>query len=986
MWSRRRARYTESDQPAGGCQATCRFRSTSGLVCRDTANQARPCPRRPATRGDFHPESDLKRAQWLPDDHPTAFRVDVVVGYRPRRPRESDAGQRHRAASVVGRVGDLRLGVRSATSSASARRASAPAATVVGLGGLGRRRRRRLRLPEHATSVASGSVVAATSATSADRPARRRPEQASASRSIGIGARQRRLLERRHSAESDSVASATSASGASATSVASSSSRRRHRHRGHQPRRHRASGVTSATSGIRAASATSRPTGSGASATRPPSASGASQRARQPLLLEQQPRQARARRRTSATSASGASALGFRTRSLGRGGDLGVVGNNGGLSSRSRSDSATSGSGVSRPRSTASGSGRRRPSAASGPEPRDSASLAWVRRPRRRHRRPVPRRRPPRRLNAASGCLRRLALALGGLAPALASSGWGRGATPSCRGGSGRPSGLPSCAASGAAASGSAPSRAPRRRTARRPAGAADRAACTVASSSSAGCGRRGSRRDERAHRREGGRLEHGDQRSGRIRRAAATPSWPRRAGQPAACGNGTPAFGGSDDRRSARTTRPTSSAASTSPSHSVSSSSCFVTSAALSSAASSRVDSSRATSGSSDDGDDAAQVAQVEVLELALARPRRGRASRRRAAAGAGPRPSSAPPPRASPACPRPSAGRCPRAAAGARRPCPAGRARRPGAAPRGSRRARRVRCCLPGRSRFGFGRWGTSGGGVKCGRWWRRSPSPPRRVAAAADGRAPSPSPDARRRPDVVAATVGRAITTLATVAALAARTAAAAIVRSPGRALLDRRARSASLGSSSSRPARSAFSLGGTTDRMRMPSMSFSVSTRSWSPTDGTRRQDRPVEHAPRLAGAGGAPGPRPVGRRARQLDLDAGRHGAQLYWWVRARHWRESEPPVLGAERPHLLSVAMPIYALGDQVPADRRDGLRPSRRRDHRVGHDRSQSSVWPRAVLRGDDGEIRIGARTSIQDCTVLHTTPTTRRWSATSA
>ena len=39
------------------------------------------------------------------------------------------------------------------------------------------------------------------------------------------------------------------------------------------------------------------------------------------------------------------------------------------------------------------------------------------------------------------------------------------------------------------------------------------------------------------------------------------------------------------------------------------------------------------------------------------------------------------------------------------------------------------------------------------------------------------------------------------------------------------------------------------------------------------------------------------------------------------------------------------------------------------------------SSVWPTAVLRGDDGEIHVGARTSIQDGTVVHTTlewPTT--------
>ena len=35
----------------------------------------------------------------------------------------------------------------------------------------------------------------------------------------------------------------------------------------------------------------------------------------------------------------------------------------------------------------------------------------------------------------------------------------------------------------------------------------------------------------------------------------------------------------------------------------------------------------------------------------------------------------------------------------------------------------------------------------------------------------------------------------------------------------------------------------------------------------------------------------------------------------------------------------------------------------------------AEVSVWPQAVLRGDYGEIRVGARTSIQDGTVLHTT-----------
>ena len=35
----------------------------------------------------------------------------------------------------------------------------------------------------------------------------------------------------------------------------------------------------------------------------------------------------------------------------------------------------------------------------------------------------------------------------------------------------------------------------------------------------------------------------------------------------------------------------------------------------------------------------------------------------------------------------------------------------------------------------------------------------------------------------------------------------------------------------------------------------------------------------------------------------------------------------------------------------------------------------AESSVWPSAVLRGDEGYITVGARSSIQDCTVVHTT-----------
>lgn len=36
----------------------------------------------------------------------------------------------------------------------------------------------------------------------------------------------------------------------------------------------------------------------------------------------------------------------------------------------------------------------------------------------------------------------------------------------------------------------------------------------------------------------------------------------------------------------------------------------------------------------------------------------------------------------------------------------------------------------------------------------------------------------------------------------------------------------------------------------------------------------------------------------------------------------------------------------------------------------------AEASVWPSAVLRGDEGYIRIGSRSSVQDCSVLHTTP----------
>jgi len=68
--------------------------------------------------------------------------------------------------------------------------------------------------------------------------------------------------------------------------------------------------------------------------------------------------------------------------------------------------------------------------------------------------------------------------------------------------------------------------------------------------------------------------------------------------------------------------------------------------------------------------------------------------------------------------------------------------------------------------------------------------------------------------------------------------------------------------------------------------------------------------------------------------------------------------------------------MALYALGDKTPdIDPTAFIHPDAViiGDVRIG---PESSVWPGAVLRGDDGYISIGARTSIQDNSVLHTTP----------
>lgn len=65
--------------------------------------------------------------------------------------------------------------------------------------------------------------------------------------------------------------------------------------------------------------------------------------------------------------------------------------------------------------------------------------------------------------------------------------------------------------------------------------------------------------------------------------------------------------------------------------------------------------------------------------------------------------------------------------------------------------------------------------------------------------------------------------------------------------------------------------------------------------------------------------------------------------------------------------------MPVYRLGDRVPAVHPDAfVHPDAVviGDVRLGPD---ATVWPGAVLRGDYGTVVVGARTSIQDGTVVH-------------
>lgn len=76
-----------------------------------------------------------------------------------------------------------------------------------------------------------------------------------------------------------------------------------------------------------------------------------------------------------------------------------------------------------------------------------------------------------------------------------------------------------------------------------------------------------------------------------------------------------------------------------------------------------------------------------------------------------------------------------------------------------------------------------------------------------------------------------------------------------------------------------------------------------------------------------------------------------------------------------ERSSVPSGAMAIYALGDREPTIHPEAyVHPDAVVIGDV-HLGAMSSVWPSAVLRGDDGRIVVGERTSIQDGSVLHTT-----------
>jgi carbonic anhydrase/acetyltransferase-like protein (isoleucine patch superfamily) len=85
-------------------------------------------------------------------------------------------------------------------------------------------------------------------------------------------------------------------------------------------------------------------------------------------------------------------------------------------------------------------------------------------------------------------------------------------------------------------------------------------------------------------------------------------------------------------------------------------------------------------------------------------------------------------------------------------------------------------------------------------------------------------------------------------------------------------------------------------------------------------------------------------------------------------------RRVEGESVGHE-PRRYPMGVSIYALDDDEPdIDELAYIAPEAVIIGRVTIG-PQASVWPCAVLRGDHGTITVGARTSIQDGTVVHTT-----------
>jgi len=71
------------------------------------------------------------------------------------------------------------------------------------------------------------------------------------------------------------------------------------------------------------------------------------------------------------------------------------------------------------------------------------------------------------------------------------------------------------------------------------------------------------------------------------------------------------------------------------------------------------------------------------------------------------------------------------------------------------------------------------------------------------------------------------------------------------------------------------------------------------------------------------------------------------------------------------------TAVRLYALGDVEPDIHPDAyVHPDAVVIGRVNIG-AESTVWPTAVLRGDDGRIVVGARTSVQDGSIIHCTAT---------